>query len=118
MDIKPMNDSIIGQVIKHEESELLNELSTLTAGISGGRGYEFDAARRQLEASLSPKKQPYQVTVVATGPDVTELEVGDIAFLPEGGGTMITVHDEEDGTFQHLFVISEKAVLARFPAGE
>ena len=114
-----MNDSIVGSVIVHEgDSELLTEFATLSQVVPGGRRtHEFDAARRQIEASLSPKKQPHQVTVEAVGPDVREMEVGDIAFLPHGGGTMITVHNESDGTFKHVFVISESAVLARYPGG-
>lgn len=115
--IKPMNDSVIGEPIVHDQSPLLEELEALTANVNvPGMEHEFDTARRQMEATLAPQKQPFQVTVVACGPDCKELVPGDIAFLPQGGGTLVTIHDEDDGSFQRLFMISESAVLARFRA--
>lgn len=112
--LTPLNDAILGEVIEHVQGdpELLSALESLPTDM--GRAYEFDAAKRAMAAQLAPQKQPFQVRVVAVGPDVRDLAVGDIAILPEGGGTMITVVDDEDDSFQRVFLISEKGVLARF----
>lgn len=115
MALEPLNDTVFGDVIEHETSnELLSELASLTAAFDGGRSYEMEAGRRQLEAQLAPQKQPYQIKVTAIGPDVRGVSVGDVALLPEGGGTMVTIVDEETGVFRRIFMISERAILACF----
>ena len=111
MALLPLNDSIIGQAIEHDgNSELRQELAELTDAF----GLETTGAARTLDASLAPQKQPFQVLVEAIGPDVQEIEVGDVAILPQGGGTMVTVMDEETGQFERIFTISERAVLLRW----
>lgn len=114
MAIIPINDTVFGDVIEVDEQvELRTEFLALTEAANLG-GYQFEAARRQVEAALSPKKQAFQVRVFATGPDCKELRPGDIAILPEGGGSMITIIDDETDTFRRVFAIAEKGVLACF----
>lgn len=109
MALLPLNDTIFGEVIEVDENrELAEELAELTAGFGG---HEFAASARAMEASLAPKKQPFQVRVTAVGPDCKELRIGDTAILIEGGGTMVTVLND-DGSFQRVYMIRERAVLA------
>lgn len=126
MSLKPMHDTIFGELIQHQMNDhLLSEFQALTSQAAleaAGRG-RFQAESylhtRQVEATITAKKNAhYQALVTAVGPECVELECGDIAVLPPFGGTMLTVVDEETGGYQRVFAIRERDVLARFRGDE
>lgn len=58
-----------------------------------------------------PRKVPYIMKVTAIGPACKELQVGDIAILPSGGGATVRVIDEDTGEEDKVFLIREEDVL-------
>jgi len=102
MALKPMNDTVFGDLISEDAfDDLTNLLHSVT------REWEHDSkilagelavAERQLTAQLDQKnKLHFMVTITAVGPDCKELAIGDTAILPLNGGTMVTVLDEQTG---------------------
>ena len=126
MSLMPLNNAFMGEVIEHEgDSELADELRELAEkfveapGVSRSLAMAAGVSERQLVAAVeSSKKQPFQVRVIAVGPDVRELEVGDIVVIPMYSGAMVTIVDEETQEYSRVFVSREDEALARLPAVE
>jgi hypothetical protein len=121
MALKPMNDTIFGTPVSEEAFDDLTQLfaeasvafkASLDAKALGG---DVETAERQILAQLNSRKPVnFLVSVTNVGPDCRELQVGDTAILPYGGGTMVTVINEETNEPMRIFAISERVVLARW----
>jgi len=117
MALDPLGNAVLVDIIEHEpDNDLLNAFSSATEDF--GKGHDFDASKRQIEAAISWKeKQVQQGTVIATGPDCKELEEGDVVIFPLYSGSMVTIMDPIEETQKRVFVLSEKACLARYREG-
>ena len=101
MGLRPLNDTIFGEIVEDEseDSELAEMLETAHNSFIttiANPSSEFEPDGRGMVAELSRTvKRSYQCRVTELGPDCKDLNVGDIAILPPKVGTMLTVIDEE-----------------------
>ena len=120
MSLRPLNDTIFGEIVEdeNENTELAEMLSvahnsfitTLSTPSS-----EFEQTDRGMVAELTrTRKRSYQCRVTELGPDCKSLCIGDIAILPPKVGTMLTVIDEDTDppTYKRVYAVSERVVLA------
>lgn len=118
MPLLPMNDTIFGRpiMVQGKHSDLIEEFARLTADVDLGSIGNSEALSKDgaLIASLdSAEQQFYTMDVIAVGPDVQELSIGDTVIVPPDAGTMVTIV-EEDQEYVRLFLIEESACLARY----
>lgn len=58
------------------------------------------------------EEQMFKMEVIAVGELAVDVQVGDIAILPEYGGAFITLYDDETNEEEKYFVIDEEHILA------
>lgn len=125
MSLKPMNNTVFGEIVEGKRNEALDEELRLATkdfeqslSTANGRGLQtaLKRANRVMEAQLEPEPKLFQIKVIATGPDCIELEKGDIAILKARVGSMITVVNVKTREPRRVFCVSEDDVLARFRA--
>lgn len=111
MSLIPLNDAVFGEPVWRDDfGELRNELATLTHAFEASSGVAPVGGGRALTASLSESRAPHQIRVTSVADECREVQVGDLAILPEGGGTMVTV--TRGGVAERLYMISERHILA------
>lgn len=111
MKLLPLNDAVFGEpVVRDQNRNLIHELHELTSEFEAThRERSFNGGARTLTAALAPEKVPYQVIVTAVGPDCKEVQIGDLAILPKGGGTMVTI--TEGNIPKRVYMIAESKIL-------
>lgn len=120
MALKPLRDAVFLDIIEHEPDQALaNELDEATSQFlkAASKRILAEAAieTRRLQASITaPKQVTQQGLVIACGPECKELAVNDLVVFPMYSGSMVTVIDEGTEEYKRVFVISEKACLARY----
>lgn len=112
MPLIPLNDSVFGEpIVRDKHAGLMNEVATLTAEFEETLGKVVSpGGSRELTASLAPEKVPFQIRVTSVAEGCKEVQEGDLAILPVGGGTMVTI--TKSGEARRLYMISEKNILA------
>lgn len=120
MGLRPLNDTIFGEIVEdeNENTELARMLeeshnSFITTLSTPSSEFELDGKGMVAELTHT-RKQSYQCRVTETGPDCKDLCVGDIAILPPKVGSMLTVIDEDSAppTYKRIYAVSERVVLA------
>ena len=120
MGLRPLNDTIFGEIVEDEseDTELAEMLeaehnSFITTLATPSSEFELDGKGMVAELSRT-RKRSYQCRVTETGPDCKDLHVGDIAILPPKVGTMLTVIDEDmdPPVYRRIYAVSERVVLA------
>ena len=118
---KPLNDTLFCLPVVEESphTDLSDEFKQLTAQFDAAienNAHEFDMSKRAQVAQLDePVFEFAQAYVIETGPDVRDVEVGDVVIVPPDHGAMITVV-EDDFEYKRVFVIGEKFCLAKIDA--
>lgn len=106
MPLIPLNDAVFGEpVVRDRHAGLRQEIEELAAKHTIGDP-------RALTAGLAEEKVPFQIRVTAVSGECREVQVGDIAILPPGGGTMVTV--TRNGVAERVYMISESRILCVF----
>jgi len=122
MILQPINDAIFGLPLEHVDKEALQLAEEMRQETEAWRGnislmekQAADNSVRVTEAILAdPEFVFYQVEVIAVGPDVRVLSVGDIAIIPQDSGGMVTVIDPDTQQYRRVYVNNEKHILARY----
>ena len=121
MGLRPLNDTIFGEIVEDESedaelAEMLEDAHNSFITTLATPSSEFELDGKGMVAGLTrTRKRSYQCRVTELGPDCKDLNVGDIAILPPKVGTMLTVIDETDdgaSTYRRVYAVSERVVLA------
>ncbi len=120
MGLRPLNDTIFGDIVEDENentelAEMLDMEHNAFITTLSSPSSEFEQVGQGMVAGLTQtRKRSYQCRVTETGPDCKDLQIGDIAILPPKVGTMLTVIDEDTDppTYRRVYAVSERVVLA------
>ena len=112
MPLIPLNRSVFGTpIVRDQFQELASEVLELAQRFEDESGRVVDSlGARNLAAGLAPERVPYQIRVTAVSENCQDVRVGDLAFLPVGGGTMVTAN--RGGKAERIYMIAEDRILA------